>query len=177
MHVFRLRFMAKLLSRGGLKGRWSREYRTVVPGQLVLSNGTQASCEKSHMACRDHIQSGRGSISGRTAQVAVTPWRRDPIRTVSRSDFGKGASLTRVWTLGVIQTQSQANAMAGSKGGVPTNPGGALTRSVSFEVALFRVLPQGGETRKPRPQAWGQVKPLPKAPTGRDSLIRAGGLK
>ena len=48
-----------------------------------------------------------------------------------------------------------------------------LIRSVSFEVALFRVLPQGGETRKPRPQAWGQVKPLPKAPTGRDSLIRA----
>ena len=28
-----------------------------------------------------------------------------------------------------------------------------VTRSVSLEVAFFRVLPQGGETRKPRPQA------------------------
>ena len=41
-----------------------------------------------------------------------------------------------------------------------------LTRSVSFEVALFRVLPQGGETRKPRPQAWGQGQTTAESPNG-----------
>ena len=41
-----------------------------------------------------------------------------------------------------------------------------LTRSVSFEVAHFRVLPQGGETRKPRPQAWGAGQTTAESPNG-----------